>query len=194
MSGQLSAEFLLVAYQQGYFPMADPETGELLFFSPDPRAIIPLDALHISRSLRQTLRKQRYEIRINTAFEAVMRECANRPNTWISPEMIALYTELHHMGYAHSVESWYQGQLVGGLYGVALGGAFFGESMFSRMPDASKVAFVALIERLRERGFVLLDAQYSNPHTQRLGAIEIPRSEFLARLRVAVQLHCRFVD
>ncbi len=194
MSGQLSAEFLLVAYQQGYFPMADPETGELLFFSPDPRAIIPLDALHISRSLRQTLRKQRYEIRINTAFEAVMRECANRPNTWISPEMIALYTELHHMGYAHSVESWYQGQLVGGLYGVALGGAFFGESMFSRMPDASKVAFVALIERLRERGFVLLDAQYSNPHTQRLGAIEIPRSEFLARLRVAVQLHCRFAD
>jgi leucyl/phenylalanyl-tRNA--protein transferase len=194
MSDRLSAEFLLVAYQQGYFPMADPETGEILFFSPDPRAIIPLDAVHISRSLRQTLRKQLYEIRINTAFEAVMRECANRPNTWISPEMIALYTELHHMGYAHSVESWYQGQLVGGLYGVALGGAFFGESMFSRMPDASKVAFVALIERLRERGFVLLDAQYSNPHTQRLGAIEIPRSEFLARLRAAVQLHCRFAD
>jgi leucyl/phenylalanyl-tRNA--protein transferase len=194
MSDRLSAEFLLVAYQQGYFPMADPETGEILFFSPDPRAIIPLDAVHISRSLRQTLRKQLYEIRINTAFEAVMRECANRPNTWISPEMIALYTELHHMGYAHSVESWYQGQLVGGLYGVALGGAFFGESMFSRMPDASKVAFVALIERLQERGFVLLDAQYSNPHTQRLGAIEIPRSEFLARLRAAVQLHCRFAD
>jgi leucyl/phenylalanyl-tRNA--protein transferase len=194
MSDRLSAEFLLVAYQQGYFPMADPETGEILFFSPDPRAIIPLDAVHISRSLRQTLRKQLYEIRINTAFEAVMRECANRPNTWISPEMIALYTELHHMGYAHSVESWYQGQLVGGLYGVALGGAFFGESMFSRMPDASKVAFVALIERLRERGFVLLDAQYSNPHTQRLGAIEIPRSEFLAQLRAAVRLHCRFAD
>ena len=194
MSDRLSAEFLLVAYQQGYFPMADPETGEILFFSPDPRAIIPLDAVHISRSLRQTLRKQPYEIRINTAFEAVMRECANRPNTWISPEMIALYTKLHHMGYAHSVESWYQGQLVGGLYGVALGGAFFGESMFSRMPDASKVAFVALIERLRERGFVLLDAQYSNPHTQRLGAIEIPRSEFLTRLRAAVRLHCRFAD
>jgi leucyl/phenylalanyl-tRNA--protein transferase len=194
MSDRLSAEFLLIAYQQGYFPMADPETGEILFFSPDPRAIIPLDAVHISRSLRQTLRKQLYEIRINTAFEAVMRECANRPNTWISPEMIALYTELHHMGYAHSVESWYQGQLVGGLYGVALGGAFFGESMFSRMPDASKVAFVALIERLRERGFVLLDAQYSNPHTQRLGAIEIPRSEFLTRLRAAVRLHCRFAD
>jgi len=194
MSDRLSAEFLLVAYQQGYFPMADPETGEILFLSPDPRAIIPLDAVHISRSLRQTLRKQPYEIRINTAFEAVMRECANRPNTWISPEMIALYTELHHMGYAHSVESWYQGQLVGGLYGVALGGAFFGESMFSRMPDASKVAFVALIERLRERGFVLLDAQYSNLHTQRLGAIEIPRSEFLARLRAAVRLHCRFAD
>ncbi len=194
MSDRLSAEFLLVAYQQGYFPMADPETGELFFLSPDPRAIIPLDAVHISRSLRQTLRKQLYEIRINTAFEAVMRECANRPDTWISPEMLALYTELHHMGYAHSVESWYQGQLVGGLYGVALGGAFFGESMFSRMPDASKVAFVALIERLRERGFVLLDAQYSNPHTQRLGAIEIPRSEFLARLRAAVQLHCRFAD
>lgn len=194
MSDRLSAEFLLVAYQQGYFPMADPETGEILFLSPDPRAIIPLDAVHISRSLRQTLRKQLYEIRINTAFEAVMRECANRPNTWISPEMIALYTELHHMGYAHSVESWYQGQLVGGLYGVALGGAFFGESMFSRMPDASKVAFVALIERLRERGFVLLDAQYSNPHTQRLGAIEIPRSEFLTRLRAAVRLHCRFAD
>ncbi|MCS7176050.1 MAG: leucyl/phenylalanyl-tRNA--protein transferase [Candidatus Kapabacteria bacterium] len=194
MPGGLTAELVLVAYQHGYFPMADPETREVFFYSPDPRAIIPLDGVTISRSLRQTLRRGDYEIRFNTAFEAVIRGCAERPQSWISDELIAVYTELHTMGFAHSVEAWYGDQLAGGLYGVALGGAFFGESMFTRRPDASKVAFVALVERLRQRGFVLLDTQYSNPHTQRLGALEIPRSEYLRRLERALRLRCRFAD
>lgn len=194
MSSVLTPELVVLAYQHGYFPMADPDTGEIAFYSPDPRAIIPLDGVRISRSLRQTLRKGIYQIRINTAFEAVIRGCAERPRSWISEELIAIYTELHFLGFAHSVEAWYEGELAGGLYGVALGGAFFGESMFTRRRDASKVAFVALVERLRERGFVLLDAQYSNPHTQRLGAIEIPRQEYLRRLWHALQLRCRFAD
>ncbi len=194
MTSVLTPELVLLAYQRGYFPMADPETGEIHFYSPNLRAIIPLEGVRISRSLRQTLRKGLYEIRINTAFEAVMRGCADRPQSWISEEIIAVYTELHAMGFAHSVEAWHGGELVGGLYGVALGGAFFGESMFTRMRDASKVAFVALVERLRQRGFVLLDAQYINPHTQRLGAVEIPRSEYLRRLWEALRLHCRFAD
>jgi leucyl/phenylalanyl-tRNA--protein transferase len=190
----LTPELILLAYQHGYFPMAEPSTGEISFYSPDPRAIIPLDGVRIPRSLRQTIRKGIYEIRINTAFEAVIRGCADRPNSWISEELIAAYTELHSMGFAHSVEAWHNGCLVGGLYGVALGGAFFGESMFTRMRDASKVAFVALVERLRARGFVLLDAQYINPHTQRLGAIEIPRTEYLRRLWEALRLRCCFTD
>ncbi|MEN3026225.1 MAG: leucyl/phenylalanyl-tRNA--protein transferase [Chlorobiota bacterium] len=194
MPSGLTAELVLVAYQHGYFPMADPETREVFFYSPDPRAIIPLDGVSISRSLRQTLRRGDYEVRFNTAFEAVIRGCAERPQSWISEELIAVYAELHAMGFAHSVEAWYGDLLAGGLYGVALGGAFFGESMFTRRPDASKVAFVALVERLRQRGFVLLDAQYSNPHTQRLGALEIPRSEYLRRLECALRLRCRFAD
>ncbi|MCS6966603.1 MAG: leucyl/phenylalanyl-tRNA--protein transferase [Candidatus Kapabacteria bacterium] len=194
MSSLLTPEVLLLAYQRGYFPMADPETGEVAFYSPEVRAIIPLERTRVSRSLRQTIRKGIYEIRINTAFEAVIQGCAERPYSWISPELISVYTDLHYEGFAHSVEAWYQGRLVGGLYGVALGGAFFGESMFTRMRDASKVAFVALVERLRQRGFVLLDAQYSNPHTQRLGAVEIPRYEYLRRLWEALRLQRRFAD
>lgn len=194
MTSVLTPELVLLAYQRGYFPMADPDTGEIAFYSPDPRAIIPLEGVRIPRSLRQTLRRQLYEVRMNTAFEAVIRGCAERPRSWISEELIALYTELHRMGFAHSVEAWYEGRLVGGLYGVALGGAFFGESMFTRMRDASKVAFVALVERLRQRGFLLLDAQYVNPHTRRLGAVEIPRSEYMRRLEKALQRACRFAD
>ncbi len=194
MTNVLTPELVLLAYQHGYFPMADPDTGEIAFYSPDPRAIIPLEGVRIPRSLRQTLRKQLYQVRLNTAFEAVIRGCAERPRSWISEELIVLYTQLHRMGFAHSVEAWYGEQLVGGLYGVAIGGAFFGESMFTRMRDASKVAFVALVERLRQRGFLLLDAQYINPHTQRLGAIEIPRAEYLRRLERALRCSCRFAD
>lgn len=194
MRSLLTPELVLRAYEHGYFPMADPETGEVAFYSPDPRAIIPLDGVKISRSLRQTIRKGLYQIRINTAFEAVIRGCAERPHSWISAEIIAVYTELHRRGFAHSVEAWYGEELAGGLYGVALGGAFFGESMFTRRRDASKVAFVALVERLRQRGFVLLDAQYINPHTRRLGAIEIPRQEYLQRLWAALRLPCRFAE
>ncbi len=192
--GILTPELVLRAYERGYFPMADPQTGEIAFYSPDPRAIIPLDGVRISRSLRQTIRKGLYEVRVNTAFEAVIRGCAERPNSWISEEIIAVYTELHYLGVAHSVEAWYGEELAGGLYGVALGGAFFGESMFTRRRDASKVAFVALVERLRQRGFVLLDAQYLNPHTRRLGAVEIPRQEYLRRLAIALRLPCRFAE
>ncbi|MCS6809288.1 MAG: leucyl/phenylalanyl-tRNA--protein transferase [Bacteroidota bacterium] len=188
----LTPDLLILAYQQGYFPMAEPD-GEMYWHSPDPRAIIPLDGVRISRSLRKTLAKNIYDIRINTAFHDVITGCADREETWISAEIIDVYTELHERGFAHSVEAWHQGALVGGLYGVAIGGAFFGESMFSRMPDSSKVAFVHLVEHLRSRRFILLDSQYLNPHIQRLGGIEIPRSEYMRRLGIAINIPCSFL-
>jgi leucyl/phenylalanyl-tRNA--protein transferase len=190
----LDPDFLLIAYCHGYFPMADHRTGPIKWYSPHPRAIIPLNGLRISRSLRRTLRKNLFALRINSAFEQVMRACANRDETWISEEIISAYVELHRRGYAHSVETWYEGQLVGGLYGVAIGGAFFGESMFSHMTDASKVALVHLVERLRERRFLLLDTQYLTEHLARMGAIEISRSAYLKLLSQALQVETSFAD
>lgn len=192
--GTLDPDFLLVAYRNGYFPMAQHRHGPIRWYSPDPRAIIPLDGLHISRSLRRTLRKNIFTVLINTAFEAVMRACASREETWISEEIISVYVELHRRGFAHSLETWYSNRLVGGLYGVALGGAFFGESMFSRMADASKVALVHLVRRLNERGFLLLDTQYLTEHLARLGAIEISRASYLSLLNRALRVHTSFVD
>jgi leucyl/phenylalanyl-tRNA--protein transferase len=194
----LTPEVIITAYKQGYFPMSEPD-GELYWHCPDPRAVIPLDQVLISRSLRKTLAKGIYEVRINTDFHGVICGCAERKETWISDEIIETYCQLHELGYAHSVEAWFNdarfgSRLVGGLYGVTLGGTFFGESMFSRMTDASKVAFVGLTERLRERGFTLLDSQYINPHMESLGAIEIPRSVFLYHLWLALRLPCRFDD
>ncbi len=174
--------------------MATHRTGRIEWFSPDPRAIIPLDGLRVSRSLRRTLKRNLFTIRINSAFERVMRACADRAETWISEEIISAYTALHERGFAHSVETWHGAQLVGGLYGVAIGGAFFGESMFSRMADASKVALVHLVERLRQRGFLLLDTQYITEHLRRLGAIEVSRSRYLRLLSKAIAVNTSFLD
>lgn len=189
----LTPEVLVSAYASGIFPM--DVDGEILWFSPDPRAIIPLETFHASRTLMQTYRQGRFEIRINFAFEAVMRACADRDEgTWICEEIVEAYCQLHQLGLAHSVEAWHADELAGGLYGIALGGAFFGESMFSRRRDASKVALIALVERLRTRGFVLLDIQFITDHLARFGAVEIPRADYLQRLETALQLDTKFVD
>jgi len=188
----LSPEFLLLAYCNGYFPMARHRHGPIEWHSPDPRAIIPLDGLRVSRSLRRTLRKKLFEVRIDTEFEAVMQGCADREETWISEEIIAAYTTLHKLGYAHSVETWQNDRLVGGLYGVAIGGAFFGESMFSRAPDASKVALVHLVQRLKERGFALLDTQFLTEHLRSMGAREISRARYLSLLADAIAIKTSF--
>jgi leucyl/phenylalanyl-tRNA--protein transferase len=162
--------------------------AEIGWFSPDPRGIIPIVELPVSRRLARVIRQKRFEVRFDTAFEAVMRACAadREEGTWISEEIIESYVALHARGLAHSVECWRAGQLVGGLYGVHLGSAFFGESMFHTETDASKVALVALVDRLRERGFTLLDTQWITPHLEQFGAIEIPKEEYLARLAEAL--------
>jgi len=184
---------LLNAYAQGIFPMAD-EHGKIHWYAPDPRAILEHHNLHISRSLRATIRKGIYEIRMDTAFEQVMRYCADREDTWINEAFILTYTHLHYAGLAHSVEAWKHGELVGGLYGVALRGAFMGESMFSRATDASKVCLVALVEHLKRRGYVLHDTQFLTPHLATLGVTEIPRRAYERRLREALQLHCTWEE
>lgn len=191
MNRDLKPDRLLAAYAAGIFPM--DVDGELCWFSPDPRAILPLESFHIPHTLRQVIRQERFEVRIDTAFEAVMRGCADRPDgTWISDEIIGAYTRLHEMGFGHSVEAWREGALAGGLYGVALGGAFFGESMFHVRRDASKVALVGLVERARACGMRLLDVQYRTAHLDRFGAVEIPRGEYLRRLAEAIRLPCEF--
>lgn len=190
----IDSEFLLNAYCHGLFPMANERDGEIHWFSPEQRGIIPLDGFNISRSLRQTIRKKKFAVRINSNFEATIRACAEREDVWISETIIQSYLRLHKLGRAHSVECWNNEKLVGGLYGVAIGGAFFGESMFSRMTDASKVALIYLVKRMNERGFILLDVQYSTPHLLSLGCIEIPHLEYMQRLQKAVQLNCHFMD
>lgn len=181
-------------YASGVFPMAEGRDGPIMLFSPDPRTIIDPARLHISESLSQTIRSHRFEIRINSSFERVMRLCADREDTWISEDIIVSYATLHQAGYAHSVEAWHYGELAGGLYGVGLGGAFFGESMFFLQRDASKVAIAALCARMIQRGMTLLDVQYTTPHLLRLGAFEISREEYLRRLDVALNLPVNFVD
>jgi leucyl/phenylalanyl-tRNA--protein transferase len=190
IGGDLRPERLLDAYCHGIFPWYDADLP-ICWWSPDPRAIFELDGFHVSRRLRRTIRSDRFTLTINRAFGAVMRGCAHRPGegTWIIPDMIRAYERLHHLGYAHSVEVWHGKVLAGGVYGVAIGGLFAGESMFTRVRDASKVALAFLVDRLRERGFQLFDIQFVTEHTARLGAIEIPRAEYLARLRRA--LTCR---
>jgi leucyl/phenylalanyl-tRNA--protein transferase len=172
--------------------------GEIRWFSPDPRGVLPLDAVHIPKRLARVVRRAPFRIEIDRAFETVMRECAADdrdpvdPGTWINEDIVASYVALHKRGVAHSVEAWRDDQLVGGLYGVALRGAFFGESMFFRETDASKVALVALVERLRSRGYVLLDTQWVTPHLEQFGAIEIPREEYLRRLEYSLTKDCSF--
>lgn len=185
---------LLHGYRSGVFPMA-LEDGEIGWFSPDPRGIIPLEpgGFHVPHGLRRTLNKRRFELRVDTAFETVMRACAGRMETWISEEIIASYCTLFERGYAHSVESWREGRLVGGLYGVAIRGVFFGESMFHTETDASKVALAHLVARLRVRGYQLLDVQWSTAHLKTFGALDIPRADYLERLTAALKAPCEFV-
>ncbi len=192
----LEPETLLSAYAQGAFPMTDSD-GVTRWYTADPRGVIPLDdGFRVHRSLRQTIRRGTFQTRVNGDFDATIRACMTdrREGTWISDDIVAAYTRLHEAGFAHSVEARdpATGELLGGLYGVSLGGAFFGESMFHRRTDASKVALVALVDRLRERGFVLLDAQARTAHLSRFGCREIPGGDYLRRLRKAVTLDRRF--
>ena len=194
MRFDLSPQRLLASYIAGIFPMAD-EVGQIHWLAPDPRAIIELDHLKVSRSLRTVLRRGEFEVRINTAFEEVLLACADRPSgTWISRDIEIAYCALHDLGYAHSVEAWYGGRLAGGLYGVAIGGAFFGESMFHRVSDASKVALVFLVERMLELGMALLDVQFMTAHLRSMGAVEISRKEYERRLNEAVRMPVSFVS
>ena len=174
--------------------MAVNAQGRIGWFAPDPRAIIPLDdRFHVPHGLRRTLKKAPFEITFDRAFPAIMRECAKREEgTWISPQIRTSYGRLHQLGHAHSVEVWRAGELVGGLYGVHIGAAFFGESMFHRATDASKVALVTLVERLRQRGFVLLDTQWQTPHLRQFGTHEIPRADYLRILQRAVEFPVAF--
>ena len=188
-SPELTPELLLYAYQSGAFPMADPAEGNAVYwYAPDPRAILPLDHFHVPKTLARVVRRASFEVVTDRAFEQVMYACARRSTTWISPEIIRVYSALHESGFAHSVECWLDGELVGGLYGVALGGAFFGESMFHRVTDASKVALVHLVRQLRRGGFVLLDTQFKTTHLARFGVVEIPRRVYEARLRRALRV------
>ncbi|MGQ0590855.1 MAG: leucyl/phenylalanyl-tRNA--protein transferase [Sphingosinicella sp.] len=183
----LDLDLLLKAYAIGVFPMSDGRDAEDVFWvEPKRRAILPLDRFHLSRSLRKTLRSVAFEVTRDRAFEQVVRRCAEREDTWINSAIEASYVALHDSGHAHSVEVWAEGELVGGLYGVRLGGAFFGESMFSERPDASKVALAWLVARLRVGGFALLDCQFMTEHLKSLGAIEIAQADYLQLLSAAL--------
>ena len=193
----LDPQTLLSAYAQGVFPMADRD-GRIRLYTADPRGVLPLETFHVPQTLRQLVKKTPerggFEIRVNHDFEATMRGCmAGRPEgSWINDQLIKAYVRLHDLGFAHSVEAWRDGQLAGGLYGVSLGAAFFGESMFHRVRDASKVALVHLVDRLRERQFELLDTQATTSHLKKFGAIDIPAREYLVKLKKALATEREF--
>jgi len=189
----IDPDLLLQAYRLGVFPMA-MENGEIRWFSPDPRTILPLDGFHVPHGLKRERRGQAIEIRMDTRFEEVIRACAERPDTWINDEIIESYHHLHSLGWAHSVEAWSANELVGGLYGVTIGGAFFGESMFHRTTGASKIALWALVDHLKARRFTLLDTQWLTPHLEQFGAKEISRPLYLHLLTAAVDLDRTFRD
>ena len=201
MARPLTPDLVLTGYLRGAFPMADPDTGQVDWFTCDPRAIVPLDGrFHVPHSLARLVRRHPFELRTDTAFEAVTAHCARDRNpenrSWISPEIRAVYARLHTMGHAHSVEAWRDGELVGGLYGVAIHGAFFGESMFC-LPErggsnASKICLVHLVERLRAGGYLLCDSQYANEHMTRFGVVEIPAAEYLSLLEDAVDVRAQW--
>ena len=190
VGGELTSEWILDAYRHGIFPWPFAD-GELAWWSPDPRAIIDLDRLHVPRRLARTCRGGRFDITCNRDFEGVIDGCATagdrKHGTWITSAMRRAYVGLHREGHAHSVEAWSQGELAGGMYGLSLGGLFAAESMFYRVSDASKVALVYLVDHLRSRGYTLLDIQQLTPHTSRFGAVEIPRREYLRRLAAALE-------
>ena len=188
----ITPDILLRAYSAGLFPMAESaDDPDIYWVQPELRGVLPLDAFHVSKSLAKAIRAEPFEIRVNTAFDAVIEACAqstqDRPTTWINPLILLLYKELHRMGYTHSVEAWEGEVLVGGLYGVSLGSAFFGESMFSRRTNASKICLVHLVERLREKGFTLLDTQFTTEHLKTFGAIDVPRKQYEKLLAKAME-------
>ncbi|HEY7060571.1 MAG TPA: leucyl/phenylalanyl-tRNA--protein transferase [Chloroflexota bacterium] len=189
---RLTAELVLRAYCQGLFPMARSRRGPIEWFRPDPRAIFDPRRVHLSRRLLRTVRSGRFEVRVNADFPAVMAACAARDETWISADVERVYGELHALGFAHSVEAYREGALVGGLYGVAIGGAFMGESMFHSATDASKVCFTHLVGRLCDRGYTLLDTQFMTEHLASLGAYYVSAREYDRLLARALQLDCRF--
>ncbi|MBI5705832.1 MAG: leucyl/phenylalanyl-tRNA--protein transferase [Armatimonadetes bacterium] len=184
----LTSDLIRSAYLHGAFPMGEPETGEIEFYVPNVRAVFPVEGIRVSRSLGKTLRSGRFEVRYDTAFEDVMRCCVRPKDNWITEGLIDCYTRIHGDGWAHSCESWLDGTLVGGVYGLALGGCFCAESMFHRETDASKVALWALVNRCRELGFVLFDAQMMNPHLRSLGALPMSHRRYLAELREALEI------
>jgi leucyl/phenylalanyl-tRNA--protein transferase len=197
LGGRLTPEWLLDAYQHGIFPWPHADLDDpMLWWSPDPRAVIEFDRFHVPRRLLRTCRSGRFQLTCDRDFAGVIRGCGTASDrvgaTWLTPRMVRAYIRLHQLGHAHSVEAWSEGQLAGGTYGVAIGGLFAAESMFYRVPDASKVALVALVTHLQARGYHLLDIQQLTPHTARFGAIEIPRSEYLARLASAVREQISF--
>lgn len=185
---QISPGMVLQGYRMGVFPMADPRHDDAIgWYAPEPRAILPLDAFHVPSNLQKLVDRGVFDVATDRAFEEVMRACADRQTTWISDEIIRVYTELHEFGYAHSVECRLEGELAGGLYGVAVGGAFFGESMFHRVSNASKVALVHLVQKLRNGGFTLLDTQYATPHLEQFGVVEISRRRYMRMLNDALE-------
>ena len=188
MDEELTPKVLLYAYASGVFPMAESaDSDELFWFNPEKRGVLPLNGLHISRSLRKVMKARRFRVTANQRFPEVMAACANREETWINAEITALYTELHRIGHAHSIEVWHGGALAGGLYGVSLGAAFFGESMFSRQSNASKVGLVGLVARLNLGGFQLLDMQFLTPHLESMGGVEISRESYQEQLDAALK-------
>lgn len=193
MSEPFSKELVLSAYSQGIFPMGHDD-GLIRWYSPDPRCIFDFDSFHIPKRLMRTYRSGKFEMRVNSAWDEVLHLCASRDSTWITDDIFRVYTELHEDGFAHSVEAYYEGKLAGGLYGVSIGGAFMGESMFHTVTDASKVSLVYLVERMKARGFILLDSQYMTEHLSTFGAVLISRREYLTRLERALRLNCKFGD
>lgn len=186
MNKNLETDFLLSAYASGYFPMPEPHTEEIKWYFPEPRAILPLEGFHCSRTLSRTLRRGEYQVSYDKNFVGVMKACAARKDTWINKEFIKAYTKLHELGFAHSVEVWCEKTLVGGLYGVSIGGAFFAESKFHEKTDASKVALYFLVQELKKRGFGLLEVQFLTPHLKSLGVIEVSSIEYLKILKKRV--------
>ena len=191
MPTPLTPELVEAAYRKGFFPMAS-EDGEIRWYGSDPRAIIELDHFHIPKRLLRMIRSKKYTMTTNQDFEAVIRGCADREETWISEEIISVYIQMHRLHKAHSVEAYRDGRMVGGIYGVSLGGAFMGESMFSLESGGSSACLVYLLERLLKKGYELFDTQFITQHLQRFGAVEISRYEYLRRLKKALELPCRF--
>jgi leucyl/phenylalanyl-tRNA--protein transferase len=193
----IRVEDVLRAYRHGFFPMADSREGTVSWCQPYHRAVVPLDTFHPTRSLRRIIAEKRFTIKIDSDFEKVIRACSlpreSEKETWISEEIVEVFLRLHRLGIAHSIESWQDGELAGGLYGMAMGGAFFGESMFFVRPNASKVAFAFLVAYLRSKGYLLLDAQIMNPHLERLGAIEIAHEAYMEQLELALTKKIPFV-